>query len=173
MRRYASGGCCRHLAMLAAAPAAQPQDVDSSGRAVTVEGIHEHQKALQGIADLNGGNRYTRTAGYTASAAYVKATLEKAGYDARYSMFNMPMWHEDAPPVLQLTSPTSKTYVPGNAEDDGSTERRLHRVRALADQVGVRRGHAGRPHGRPVRRRQHERLRRGGLPGPTSRARSR
>ena len=59
-------------------------------RAVTVEGIHAHQKALQNIADLNGGTRYTRTPGFTASAAYVKATLEKAGYNARYEMFNMP-----------------------------------------------------------------------------------
>jgi hypothetical protein len=82
---------------------AAPPDVDSSRleQLVTVPGITEHQKALQNIADLNGGTRYTRTPGYTASAAYVKATLEKAGYDARYEMFNMPEWHENAAPVLQ------------------------------------------------------------------------
>jgi Zn-dependent M28 family amino/carboxypeptidase len=101
---------------------AKPKDVNSSRleRMVTVEGITEHQKALQNIADLNGGNRYTRTPGYTASAAYVKATLEKAGYDARYEMFNMPIWHENAAPVLQLTSPSNKTYRPGTAADDNS-----------------------------------------------------
>jgi Zn-dependent M28 family amino/carboxypeptidase len=87
---------------------------------VTVEGITEHQQALQNIADLNGGTRYTRTPGYTASAAYVKATLEKAGYDARYEMFNMPEWHENAAPVLQQISPTNKTYVAGSAADDDS-----------------------------------------------------
>jgi Zn-dependent M28 family amino/carboxypeptidase len=87
---------------------------------VTVQGITEHQKALQNIADLNGGTRYTRTPGYTASAAYVKATLEKAGYDARYEMFNMPEWHETAAPVLQQVSPTNKTYVAGSADDDNS-----------------------------------------------------
>src|SRR5215212_12202996 len=95
---------------LAVAPAAiaKPEDINSSRleRMVTVEGITEHQKALQNIANLNGGTRYTRTAGYTASAAYVKATLEKAGYKARYEMFNMPEWTETAAPVLQLTSPT-------------------------------------------------------------------
>ena len=87
---------------------------------MTVQGITEHQQALQNIADLNGGTRYTRTPGYTASAAYVKATLEKAGYDARYEMFNMPEWHETAPPVLQQVSPTNKTYVAGSAADDNS-----------------------------------------------------
>ena len=50
----------------------------------------------------------------------MKATLEKAGYDARYEMFNMPIWRETAPPVLQLTSPSSKTYVAGSAADDNS-----------------------------------------------------
>jgi len=28
----------------------------------------------------------------------VKATLENAGYDVTYSMFNMPVWEEIAPP---------------------------------------------------------------------------
>ena len=99
-----------------------PPDVDSTRleQLVTVEGITEHQQALQNIADQNGGTRYTRTPGYTASAAYVKATLEKAGYDARYEMFNMPEWRETAPPVLQQTSPTNKTYVAGSAADDNS-----------------------------------------------------
>src|SRR5262245_22548636 len=89
----------------------RPPDVDSTRleQLVTVQGILEHQLALQHIADLNGGTRYTRTSGFTASAAYVKETLEKAGYDARYEMFNMPEWHETAPPVLQQVSPTSKT----------------------------------------------------------------
>jgi Zn-dependent M28 family amino/carboxypeptidase len=110
------------FAITAPAAVAAPPDVDSTRleRLVTVQGITEHQKALQTIADLNGGTRYTRTPGYTASAAYVKATLEHAGYDARYEMFNMPEWHETAAPVLQQVSPTDKTYVPGSAEDDNS-----------------------------------------------------
>lgn len=101
---------------------AAPPDVDSTrlDQMVTVEGITEHQQALQNIADHNGGTRYTRTPGYTASAAYVKATLEKAGYDARYEMFNMPEWRENAAPVLQQVSPTNKTYVAGSAADDNS-----------------------------------------------------
>jgi Zn-dependent M28 family amino/carboxypeptidase len=125
MRQTHLAACAAIFTALVAAPAAiaKPPDVDSTAleRAVTVEGIHEHQKALQGIADVNGGTRYTRTAGFTASAAYVKATLEKAGYNARYEMFNMPTWEEIAPPVLEQVSPNSKTYRPGSAADDGST----------------------------------------------------
>jgi Zn-dependent M28 family amino/carboxypeptidase len=111
-------------ACFTATPAAiaAPPDVDSTRleNLVTVQGITEHQHALQNIADLNGGTRYTRTPGYTASAAYVKATLEKAGYDAHYEMFNMPIWQENAPPVLQQVSPTSKSYIAGSAADDNS-----------------------------------------------------
>jgi Zn-dependent M28 family amino/carboxypeptidase len=124
MRRTHLAATVAFIAVLMSAPSAvaAPPDVDSSRleQLVTVQGITEHQQALQNIADLNGGNRYTRTAGYTASAAYVKATLEEAGYDARYEMFNMPIWHETAAPVLEQVSPTSKPYVAGNAADDNS-----------------------------------------------------
>ena len=104
MRRSHLAACAAILAMLVAAPAAVAQgDVDSTRleNLVTVQGVHEHQKALQNIADLNGGNRYTRGPGFTASAAYVKSTLEKAGYDVKYSMFNMPVWQELGPSDAQ------------------------------------------------------------------------
>src|SRR6478735_11112278 len=124
MRRPHLVACAAIVSTLAATPSAfaAPPDVDSTRleQMVTVKGITEHQKALQTIADLNGGTRYTRTPGFTASAAYVKATLEKAGYDARYEMFNMPTWQENAAPVLQQVSPASKSYVAGSAADDNS-----------------------------------------------------
>src|SRR3954451_17449316 len=113
MRRTHLAACAAVFASLISAPGAvaNPPDVDSTRleQLVTVQGITEHQRALQTIADLNGGTRYTRTPGFTASAAYVKATLEKAGYDARFEMFNMPVWHESAAPMLQQVSPTAKT----------------------------------------------------------------
>ena len=94
MHRMHLAATAAFIAALIGAPAAvsAPPDVDSTRleKLVTVQGITDHQKALQNIADPNGGTRYTRTSGYTASAAYVKATLEKAGYAARYEMFNMP-----------------------------------------------------------------------------------
>src|SRR3954454_18669433 len=124
MRRSHLAACAAIASTLAAAPAAvaKPEDINSSRleRMVTVQGITEHQQALQTIADLNGGTRYTRTAGFIASAAYVKATLEKAGYDAHYEMFNMPEWKETAPPVLQQLTPANKTYKAGTAADDSS-----------------------------------------------------
>lgn len=47
---------------------------------VTPAAITEHLKALQQIADSNGGNRAVGQPGYAASVAYVKQTLTKAGY---------------------------------------------------------------------------------------------
>ena len=50
---------------------AKPPDVNSSKlrEAVTVDGIVGHQRALQDIANVNGGTRYTKTSGYDASVA--------------------------------------------------------------------------------------------------------
>ena len=109
------------LACGAPAASANPPDVDATRleQLVTVDGVLEHQEAVQEIADANDGTRHTRTQGYLDSAAYVKDTLEAAGYDARYEMFNMPIWHETQAPVMALVSPTAKTYVPGTRDDDG------------------------------------------------------
>ena len=67
MRRTHLAACAAVLSMLVMAPSAlaKPQDINSSRleRMVTVEGITQHQQALQNIADMNGGNRYTRNAG--------------------------------------------------------------------------------------------------------------
>jgi Zn-dependent M28 family amino/carboxypeptidase len=124
MRRahLAAAGALSVALLSASAAIAKPPDVDSSKleAAVTVAGIVEHQQALQNIANLNGGTRATKTPGYTASVAYVRETMEKAGYNVSISNFDMPDWHESAPPVLQQLTPTAKTYVPGSAADDNS-----------------------------------------------------
>ena len=46
---------------------------------VRVEGVREHQAALQAIADANGGNRFSGFPGYDASVDYVVERLEAAG----------------------------------------------------------------------------------------------
>jgi hypothetical protein len=54
-----------------------------SGRlrsAVTVGGILGHERALQSIANANGGTRASGTPGFAASADYVAGRLERAGY---------------------------------------------------------------------------------------------
>ena len=60
--------------VLASTAAAKPPDGVNSSKlraAVTVDGIVEHQRALQNIATMNGGTRHTETPGYLASVAYV------------------------------------------------------------------------------------------------------
>jgi len=48
-------------------------------KAVSVRNIVKHQRALQTIADMNGDTRHTETPGYTASVAYVKERMQRAG----------------------------------------------------------------------------------------------
>ncbi len=48
---------------------------------VTVEGVREHQAALQAIADANGGTRVDGSPGYTQSVDYVVETMAAAGWD--------------------------------------------------------------------------------------------
>lgn len=124
MPRIRAATMAAATALLVVAPGAQakPQDIDSTAlrKAVTTEGIVQHQRALQFIANVNGGTRDTSTAGYQASVAYVRAKMESAGLDVSETRFNMPDWKENAPPVFQQLSPTAKTYTPGTAADDNS-----------------------------------------------------
>jgi hypothetical protein len=61
MRLPHLAACAAISTLLITAPGAlaAPPDVDSTRleRMVTVQGITEHQKALQGIADMTGGTR--------------------------------------------------------------------------------------------------------------------
>jgi Zn-dependent M28 family amino/carboxypeptidase len=75
---------------------------------VRVEGVREHQAALQAIATANGGTRAAGTPGYDASVAYVVETLEAAGWDVELDSFNIVL----ASPIRQLT-PVVATYPSG------------------------------------------------------------
>jgi Zn-dependent M28 family amino/carboxypeptidase len=112
------------MATLAIAPTAlaDPPDINSVRleKLVTVQGIVQHQRALQNTANMNGGTRATETPGYLASVDYVKARMQAAGLDVKVTQFNMPEWRETAPPVMQQLSPTAKTYKPGAEADDNS-----------------------------------------------------
>ena len=68
--------------------------------AVTVNGILGHERALQRIANLNGGTRASGTPGYAASVDYVSSTLRKAGYDVRKQTFDFPFYEEVGPSTL-------------------------------------------------------------------------
>ena len=57
--------------------------------AVGVEGILDHARRFQEIADENGGNRAVGTPGYDASADYVATRLSDAGYEVRVQTFEL------------------------------------------------------------------------------------
>ena len=84
---------------------------------VSVPEITEHQTALQRIASLNNDTREVFSTGYQESVDYVVSTLKAAGYSPQVNQFNFPVWSESQPPVLNMVSPTPKTYVPGDADD--------------------------------------------------------
>ncbi|WP_166175654.1 M20/M25/M40 family metallo-hydrolase [Rubrobacter tropicus] len=58
--------------------------------AVTLEGIMDHARRFQRIADEHSGNRAAGTPGYDASAAYVANELREAGYEVKVQRFEFP-----------------------------------------------------------------------------------
>lgn len=77
---------------------------------VTVEGVREHQAALQAIADANGGTRAAGLPGYDASVEYVVKTLEAAGWDVTLDEFPFTFV---ATPTLQQLTPVNAFYPTG------------------------------------------------------------
>ena len=72
---------------------------------VRLDGVREHQAALQAIADANGGTRAAATPGYTASVNYVVNTLKAAGWSVSLDEFDFTV----AEPI-QRTAPTPATF---------------------------------------------------------------
>jgi Zn-dependent M28 family amino/carboxypeptidase len=94
---------------------AQQDDLDASSfkRDVRVDRVLAHERALQSIAEANGGIRASATPGFTASADYVTRRLQKAGYAVTRQQFTFPFFEEESPPVLTRTAPPpEKTYAP-------------------------------------------------------------
>ena len=91
---------------------------------VTLEGVREHQRAFQDIADANGGNRFSGLPGHDASVAYVVERLEAAGYDPVVQPFDYLAFDELGPSALQQMAPNAVTYV------QGRRLRRGHAVRS-------------------------------------------
>ena len=90
--------------------------------AVTVSGILGHERALQRIANQNGGTRASGTPGYDASAAYVKSKLEKAGYKVTEQSFQFPYFEKVSAATFAQTSPTAKDYEVATLEYSGSAD---------------------------------------------------
>ncbi len=77
---------------------------------VTVDGVLEHEQALQAIADANGGTRAAGTTGYTESVGYVVDTLEAAGWNVELDEFPFTFV---PPPLLEQTAPVQAEYGTG------------------------------------------------------------
>ena len=77
---------------------------------VTLEGVREHQAALQAIADANGGTRAAGTPGYDASVQYIVDRMTAAGYNVTLNAF--PFVYVALPTLQQLT-PLAASYETG------------------------------------------------------------
>lgn len=105
-----------------AAPAAAVDTVDTSKlrQAVTVNGILQHERALQTIATKNDGTRASGTKGYEDSVKYVTKKLKKAGFKVKSQSFEFPLFSELAPATLAQVSPTATDLETATFDYSGS-----------------------------------------------------
>ena len=90
-----------------------PDDAERLRSAVTTQGIVQHARRFEEIAESNGGNRAAGTPGYDASADYVAGELRDAGYDVSVRPFEIPYYEELAPARLELVAPDERPYQEG------------------------------------------------------------
>jgi Zn-dependent M28 family amino/carboxypeptidase len=106
-----------HGGLADAGPAACEKRNNNTARklleCVTLEGVREHQAALQAIADANGGNRFSGFPGYDASVDYVVERLEAAGYEPEVQEFDYLAYLPLGPSALEQTAPGSVSYIEG------------------------------------------------------------
>ncbi|MEQ6901797.1 M28 family metallopeptidase [Nocardioides sp. YIM 152588] len=86
---------------------------------VTLDGVLEHEEALQAVADANGGTRASGSTGYDESAAYVADRLRSAGYDVSVQEFDFVSFEDLGGSELDQVSPLAVSYVEGT--DFGAT----------------------------------------------------
>jgi aminopeptidase Y len=72
---------------------------------VTLEGVREHQAALQTIANANGGTRVSGLPGFNASKDYAAAVFGAAGYTVTVQPFQFQTFVSLAPSVLEQVPP--------------------------------------------------------------------
>ena len=94
----------------AEAKSQQPAPVDTTKltNAVTVNGIMQHLRQLQVIANRNEGTRASGLPGHTESADYVARKLRQAGYTVKRQTFTFPFFRELEPATLTQLTPTEQ-----------------------------------------------------------------
>jgi Zn-dependent M28 family amino/carboxypeptidase len=102
-------------------------DTTALRNAVTVDGVMEHEAALQAIADANGDTRASGTPGYAASVEYVAGLLTDAGYDVNVQNFthdqfvlNSSAFERVSPDPMVYTEGLDAEYSPMNYSGAGN-----------------------------------------------------
>ena len=72
---------------------------------VTLDGVREHQAALQAIADANNGIRTSGTPGFDQSVAYAVSVFSAAGYNVTVQPFQFQTFISLSPSVLEQVAP--------------------------------------------------------------------
>ena len=72
---------------------------------VTIEGVRQHQAALQAIADANSGHRVSGSAGFNESVDYAAEVLGNAGYAVTVQPFQFQTFISLTPSVLEQIAP--------------------------------------------------------------------
>jgi Zn-dependent M28 family amino/carboxypeptidase len=111
-------------ALFAAAPLASARSAACDNRVnnthakllecVTLEGVREHQAALQEIADDNGNTRVSGSPGYDLSAEYAAGIFRAAGYNVTVQEFQFQTFVSLSPSVLQQVAPPPGGPIPNN-----------------------------------------------------------
>ncbi len=93
---------------------------DRLTKAVTVNGILQHERQFQTIANRNEGNRASGLPGHTASAEYVAKKLRQAGYTVKRQKFTFAFARELEPATLTEISPTARDLETATFDYSGS-----------------------------------------------------
>jgi len=81
-------------------PKPQPDYSAQLQKAVTVNGMLRHERALANIGERNAGTRASGTPGFLKSRDYVAGRLQAAGYDVTIQPFDFPFFQETSPSTL-------------------------------------------------------------------------
>nr|WP_221308327.1 M20/M25/M40 family metallo-hydrolase [Nocardiopsis mwathae] len=110
----AGGTTLATVLALGLGPAAAQADTAQLPILVTVDNVRAHMENLQTIADYNGGNRASGTAGYDVSAKYVIDQLKRAGYKPKKHHYEFDAWKQHSTPELAVTKPKEREFTAGD-----------------------------------------------------------
>jgi len=79
---------------------------------VTLAGVRAHQRALQDIADANGGTRVAGSAGYERSVDYAAGVFRAAGYRVTLQPFQVRTFAATTPSLLERITPAPTAAIP-------------------------------------------------------------